>query len=385
MDLEAVIQRMNALEKQINEYDRSFKSLSDQISILDDKIERLPGDYRDLKDDINQLRKKITALGTHDKAMSQLRKETSEKFSDSENRLKQEQEKQSQQYQNDFRILSEKIERLDGKLKNELDKKVQQYVKEESQILNTVEKIEQSVSQKLKKDDDIRRNQEIHKKDIQMLTKRVEIISDDISQFPKLQIELVNKISVFAEDLKQIEGQIGELKASETQRKSAQNAFIEQQEIVQKNREVRFEEIQRKNAEEIQSITPMLDKLEKKDKELTQFRDALEESTRLYERRLKEISELYQLFENKYQKEWNELSTNLEKNFSNFTLINEEKQSSFNDKMDEFKTRMTSMEDELNDIQELLGLMSEELQKGMLSLIKMGSNWKEAFDSLQGK
>ncbi len=385
MDLEAVIQRMNALEKQINEYDRSFKSLSDQISILDDKIERLPGDYRDLKDDINQLRKKIAALGTHDKAMSQLRKETSEKFSDSENRLKQEQEKQSQQYQNDFRILSEKIERLDGKLKNELDKKVQQYVKEESQILNTVEKIEQSVSQKLKKDDDIRRNQEIHKKDIQMLTKRVEIISDDISQFPKLQIELVNKISVFAEDLKQIEGQIGELKASETQRKSAQNAFIEQQEIVQKNREVRFEEIQRKNAEEIQSITPMLDKLEKKDKELTQFRDALEESTRLYERRLKEISELYQLFENKYQKEWNELSTNLEKNFSNFTLINEEKQSSFNDKMDEFKTRMTSMEDELNDIQELLGLMSEELQKGMLSLIKMGSNWKEAFDSLQGK
>ncbi len=385
MDLEAVIQRMNALEKQINEYDRSFKSLSDQISILDDKIERLPGDYRDLKDDINQLRKKIAALGTHDKAMSQLRKETSEKFSDSENRLKQEQEKQSQQYQNDFRILSEKIERLDGKLKNELDKKVQQYVKEESQILNTVEKIEQSVSQKLKKDDDIRRNQEIHKKDIQMLTKRVEIISDDISQFPKLQIELVNKISVFAEDLKQIEGQIGELKASETQRKSAQNAFIEQQEIVQKNREVRFEEIQTKNAEEIQSITPMLDKLEKKDKELTQFRDALEESTRLYERRLKEISELYQLFENKYQKEWNELSTNLEKNFSNFTLINEEKQSSFNDKMDEFKTRMTSMEDELNDIQELLGLMSEELQKGMLSLIKMGSNWKEAFDSLQGK
>ena len=385
MDIETVVKRIDVLEKQINEYENTFKSLNDQISILDNKIERLPGEYHDLKDDIAQLRKNVSALGTHDKAMAQLRKETNEKISNSDNRLKQEQEKQNQQYQNDFRILSEKIERLDGKVKTELDKKVQQYVKEESQILTTVEKIEQSVTQKMKKDDDIRRNLEIHKKDIQTLSKRVEIISDDISQFPKLQIELVNKVSTFAEDLKYIENQIVELKASETQRKTAQNAFIEQQEILQKNREVRFEEIQKRTAEEIQPIAPMLDKLKRSDKELTQFKDNLEESTRLYERRLKEISELYQLFEIKYQKEWNELSTNLEKNFSNFTLINEEKQSSFSSKLDEYKTRMTSLEDEINDIQELLGLMSEELQKGMLSLIKMGSNWKEAFDALQGK
>lgn len=385
MDLETVIKRIDALEKQIKENEKSFKSLNDQITNLDNKFERLPADYHDLKDDIAQLRKKISALGTQDKSMAQLRKETNEKISNSDTRLKQEQEKQSQQYQNDFRMLSEKIERLDGKVKTELDKKVQQYVKEESQILATVEKIEQSVAQKIKKDDDIRRNQEIHKKDIQTLSKRIEIISDDISQFPKLQIELVNKVSTFTEDLKYIESQIVELKASETQRKSAQNAFIEQQGIIQKNQEVRFEEIQKRTAEEIQSIAPMLDKLKTRDKELTQFKKSLEESTRLYERRLKEISELYQLFETKYQKEWNELATNLDKNFSNFTLINEEKQSSLTNRMDELKTRMISMEDELNDIQELLGLMSEELQKGMLSLIKMGSNWKEAFDALQDR
>ena len=385
MDLQTVIKRIDALEKQIQEYEKGYKSLSDQIAILDGKIERLPGDYHDLKDDIAQLRKSISAVGMHDKAMTLLRKETNEKISNSDNRMKQEQEKQSQQYQNDFRILSEKIERLDGKVKTELDKKVQQYVREESQILATVEKIEQSVAQKLKKDDDIRRNQEIYKKDVQALSKRIEIISDDISQFPKLQIDLVNKVSAFAEDLKFIQNQIAELKSSESQRKSAQKAFIEQQEIVQKNYEVRFEEVQKRTAEAIVPIAPMLDKLKTRDKELTQFKSSLEESTRLYDRRLKEISELYQLFETKYQKEWNELSTNLDKNFSNFTLINEEKQSSFTGKIDEIRTRMTSLEDEIKDIQELLGLMSEELQKGMLSLIKMGSNWKEAFDALQDK
>ncbi|HAF61458.1 MAG TPA: hypothetical protein DCK95_03935 [Anaerolineaceae bacterium] len=385
MDLETVVKRIDALERQVKGYDKSFKSLSDQVANLDNKIERLPAEYHDLKDDINQLRKTIASLKTYDKALEKVRKDTNDKFINFDGELRQEREKQSEQYQTDFRSLTEKIERMDGKIRSEVDKKIQQYVEEESHILLTVEKIEQSVAQKLKKDEDIRRNQEIHKKDIQAINKRVEIISDDISQFPKIQIDLISKVSAFTEDLKQIESQLGELKTAETQRKLAQNAFIEQQEINQKNREARFEEIQRKNAEEIQPIAPMLDKLEKKEKELAQFRNSLEESTRLYERRLKEISELYQLFETKYQKEWDELKANLDKSFSNFTLINEEKQSAFVNRMDELKTRMTSLEDELKDIQELLGLMGEEVQKGMLSLIKMGNNWKEAFDALQGK
>jgi len=128
-----------------------------------------------------------------------------------------------------------------------------------------------------------------------------------------------------------------------------------------------------------------LDKLNQKEKELTLLSDNLDETTRLYERRLKEVSELYQLFEAKYQKEWNAFRNDAEKNWANNSLINEEKQSAINNRVEDLKTRVTSFEDQIGDIQELLGLMSAEIQKGMLNLMKMANNWKDAFDNIQTK
>jgi chromosome segregation ATPase len=385
MNLETIIKRMDALEERIQDYDKIFKNFNDTIADLNNKVTNLPAEYHDLKDEIGQLRKSIAGIGNFDKALTQIRKDTNEKIENLEKEAKKQQEQQTNLYQSDMRSLSAKVDRLDTKVKSELDKKIQRYIEEDSHVLSTVERIEQSVNTKLKSDEDVRRNHEIQKRDIQSISKRLEILGDDVSQFQKQQVDITNKLAILSDSSKQVETQINELKVSETQRKMAQNAFIEQQEIAQKQRELRVDEIQRKASEEILRISPMLEKLVQKEKELTQIGNDLDEVTKLYERRLKEVSELYQLFEAKYQKEWNGFKNEIERNWSNFSLINDEKQSAFTNRMDELKSRIFLLEDQTKDIQELLGLMSEEIQKGMLSLLKMANNWKDAFDNIQGK
>lgn len=383
MDLETIIKRLDDLEGRVKDYDKVFKTVADQIADLDKKLSGLPANYRDLKDEVNQVKKTLAGIGTYDKAMTQLRKDMNDKFEEQNKNAAIQQEQFSKLYQSDLKSISAKTDRLDGKLKSELDKKLQRYIDEDSRTLATVDKIELSVNKKLKEDEDIRRNLEVQKRDLESVMKRVEIITDDISQFPKQQVDLFTKFSLLSEDINQIQAQLQELKASETQRKMAQTAFIEQQEINNKNRENRFDEIQRKALEEIQRITSLVDKLNQKEKELALVNDNLEETTRLYERRLREVSELYQLFETKYQKEWNTFKSDSEKNWANYSLINEEKQTAFNNRMEELKNRVTTFEDQMNDVQELLGLMSSEIQKGMLSLMKMANNWKDAFDNIQ--
>lgn len=383
MDLETIIKRLDDLEGRVKDYDKVFKTVADQIADLDKKLSGLPANYRDLKDEVNQVKKTLAGIGTYDKAMTQLRKDMNDKFEEQNKNAAIQQEQFSKLYQSDLKSISAKTDRLDGKFKSELDKKLQRYIDEDSRTLATVDKIELSVNKKLKEDEDIRRNLEVQKRDLESVMKRVEIITDDISQFPKQQVDLFTKFSLLSEDINQIQAQLQELKASETQRKMAQTAFIEQQEINNKNRENRFDEIQRKALEEIQRITPLVDKLNQKEKELALVNDNLEETTRLYERRLREVSELYQLFETKYQKEWNTFKSDSEKNWANYSLINEEKQTAFNNRMEELKNRVTTFEDQMNDVQELLGLMSSEIQKGMLSLMKMANNWKDAFDNIQ--
>ena len=385
MNLETIVKRMDDLEERIQGYESMFKSLGEKIADLDTKVANLPAEYRDVKEDISQLRKGIENTSYIDKAITQVRKDTNEKFVNLEKETKKQQDQQAKLQQTDLRSLSARIERLDGKVQSELGKKIQQYIDEDSHVLATVEKIEQSVNAKLKSDDDIRRNAEIQKRDVQSVTKRVEILGDDLAQFRKQQTEIASKFAILLEGTRQTEIQIAELKGSETQRKMNQAAFIEQQEIAQKQREIRFDEIQRKTSDEVQRISPLLDRLSQKEKELTQAAGNLDEMTTSYERRLKEVTELYQLFEAKYQKEWSGFKTDVEKGWSNFSLINDEKQSAVAARMDDMKSRIFFLEDQTNDLRELLGLMSSEIQKGMLSLMKMANNWKDAFDNLEEK
>lgn len=385
MDLETIVKRIDEIEKKNQAYDKHFKNLGEQISNLENKIMGLPSDYRELKDDVSQLKKAISALGNTDKAFTQIRKDTIDKLGDLEKRMLKQQEQQTKVTQSDLQSISGKVDRFDAKMNSELDKKLQRYMEEDSRLLATVEKIEQSVTIKLKSDEDIRRNIEIHHRDIQNMSKRLEIIENDLPHYSKQQGEIQGKLSVFSDDQKQMDKQFQELKASETQRKLAFGAFIEQQEILQKDRESQFEEIHQKATNEIQEITAMREKMLQKEKELGQIGSNLDEVTKSYERRLKEVTELYQLFETKYQKEWSAFKNDVDKNWSNFSLINEEKQGAFTSRMDDMKSRMMALEDQTQDVQELLGLMSAEIQKGMLSLMKMANNWKDAFDSIQGK
>jgi len=53
--------------------------------------------------------------------------------------------------------------------------------------------------------------------------------------------------------------------------------------------------------------------------------------------------------------------------------------------MDDLRSNIVLLEDQTNDLKELLGLMSSEIQKGMLSLMKMATAWKDAFDHIEGK
>ncbi len=385
MDLKTIITRMDDLEERVQEYDRVFRTFSEKIADLETKVTSLPSEYRNIKDDLAQLKKVVSGIGNVDKSLTQMRKDTNDKITALQTESKKQQEQQKKLQQSDIKTLSAKVDRLDTRLKSELDKKINAYKTEDSHLLETVEKIEQSVNAKLKSDENVRRDQEIQKKDVQSVRSRLEIIGDDLTQFRKQQAELAGKLAALLDTIKPLEVQVTELKASETQRKTAQTAFLEQQEIAQKQREMRFEEIQNKTSEEMQKISLMLERITRKEKDLTQIGNGLDDMKASYERRLKEITELYQLFETKYQKDWSSFRSEVEKNWSNFSLINEEKQSSFTNRMDELKTRILLVEDQANDIRDLLGVMSSEIQKGMINLTKMANTWKDAFDNIEGK
>jgi len=385
MDRETALKKIDTLEERIQGYETMFRTITDKIVNLDNKVANFPQAYREIKEQMNQLRMSVENTEYIDKAIGQVRKEGQEKLVDLEKELKSQIDQQNKIQKESFQTLLVKINQLDARLKTELDKKVQQYIREDSQVLETIEKIEQSVNTKLKGFEDLYHLMEGQKREIQSVTDRVEIMGEDMAQFQKQQGELIKKFNDLLDNSKQIVAQFAELQGAETKRKVDQATFLEKQEIAQKQMEIRFNGMQQKISEVVQQIPEVLERMIQKEKQFNEITNKYTEMATAYERRTKEVTELYQIFEEKFQKEWNSFKIDAEKSWSNFSLIHEEKQSALETRLDEMKARTLSLEDQINDLQEILGLLSSEIQKSMLSLMKMANTWKDAFDAIKQK
>jgi hypothetical protein len=71
------------------------------------------------------------------------------------------------------------------------------------------------------------------------------------------------------------------------------------------------------------------------------------------------------MLDEKFRQEWNTYKTDSDKKWSNVSIAFEEKQGGISDQIDKIKERLLIVEDNTHEMQELLILMSKEIQKGM--------------------
>ena len=64
-------------------------------------------------------------------------------------------------------------------------------------------------------------------------------------------------------------------------------------------------------------------------------------------------------------------------------MVIDDKQGGYSDQFQSLKDRMVLIEDTTSEIQEILVLMSAEIQKGMQKIMKMVNGWMDAFGKIK--
>ena len=159
--------------------------------------------------------------------------------------------------------------------------------------------------------------------------------------------------------------------------------MVEQQTISQREHERVWKEWQQQFDESIKQIYRLLPELQNQQLELGKTKTSFDEINQRFERRINEVTELYRLMDEKFRQEWATYKADSDKKWSNISVVFDEKQGSFSDQMEKMRERVLAVEDSTHEMQEVLILMSREIQKGMQSLTNMVNGWMDAFGEIK--
>jgi len=153
-----------------------------------------------------------------------------------------------------------------------------------------------------------------------------------------------------------VDMRINELQASEAERRQAQSAFIEKQNLLQVDRERAWKDWQARFADitkQARELNTQLQALDAMNRTLKRSQLAFDDITQTFERRVNEISELQRLVEERFRQEWVAFKADDQKRWTNYTLSQEDQHREFNRTFEKHNERLVLLEDITQEIRDL--------------------------------
>jgi chromosome segregation ATPase len=380
MNLEELIIKVEKFDDQIKSVNKSLSTFNNKINEVDDKTSGFLDLMRNEKKEIARLNSIVMGLGQFDATITQMRVDFNRKINDLQKQRKQEEQLRANLVDEDIKSIQPLIEKTRTELTNEFDKKLSSFLEEDRRLINRLKEIEIKANEILK---DYKGGLNSFNQDLRRTVKQVENLQAEVGASRGKQNEIQSKLEVISDSLRTNESRLNEIIATESERRQAQLDFIEKQSLIQKERDRTWVEWEQQFEESSKQIFGLLPELQNQKLGLEQSKNKFKDITQQFERRIKELTEMYRLMDEKFRKEWATYKADSEKRWSNISMVIDDKQGGYSNQFQSLKDRMVLVEDNTHEMQEVLLLMSTEIQKGMQNIMKMVNGWMDAFGQIK--
>ena len=261
-------------------------------------------------------------------------------------------------------------------------------MEEDFRLGRLIEEVNQKVSEYRRGDEDFRRSIKLLEESHRQETKRVTDIQGEMAAVRKRQDEQRGKVDLVTESMRKMELRIGEFHAAESERRQAQAAFVDKQNMaalerdrVWKEWQIRFDLIERQGM----GLDAQLQAIEATHRLVKRSQESFDDITQRFERRINEITEMARLTEDRFRQEWVAFRADDQKRWTNYALVQEEQQRELTRHFDRYNDRIVLLEDLTQEIQDLVHQIKEENQKRLQSLLALSHDWVEQYDRVFGR
>jgi len=388
---------MEQFQKQLDWLDEEHRKTKTALELSEKRIVSLEGELppfsqqiKDLSGEITRLSAVLARVDQFDEAILQLRIEAKQAVEALEDQIKKREEGSEKVRRVEIRALEESLVDIRKEISAiaEVKRGLQARVEEESRLGRSIDEVRLRI-------DTIRRSEEEYTRTYRLLedgrrqdAKRLTDLQGEAAALRKHVDDLRGKMELNSTSLRKIETRLNEMSTLEVERREAQAKFLDNQALLQVERErvwkdwqARFEAIERQTSE----VESNLQAIDATHREVKRSQQTLEELNQLVERRMNEMTEIQRLSEERFRQEWVTFKADDQKRWTNYTLTQEEQRGEAQRQYTRLSDRVTQIDDNIQEIQDVLQQMNEQTEKRLQSMLAVVHEWVSAYERSLGR
>jgi chromosome segregation ATPase len=383
MDLETIVKQIEELENQLSSLKKSVASQNSRLGDLDDRSVNFLEKNRETNNELSKLRSTINGLSQFDPALTKLRVDIGRQLEEIEKRNQLNVKMLEKVHNDEVNSVNQTLDKTRRELSAQIDERFKRFSDENARITTSFKETEKKVDEKINSDDSFKLSMHSLESEFNQNKKVVDNLTAEFDSFKKRFEEVRFKSEDLLDNIRNNESRLNEIVATENERKQAFIEIIEQQTLIRNERDRIWKDWETQFNESINQVYKLIPDLQNQQVEMRKTKESFEEISQKFERRINELTEMFRLMDEKFRKEWATFRSDLEKRWSGVTLLLEDKQQDFGGELEKINDRILSVEDSTHDMQEVLLLMSKEIQKGMQGLMSMVNGWMDAFGQIK--
>lgn len=270
----------------------------------------------------------------------------------------------------------------------DLKKAILGRVEEDYRLARLIEENEVKFVDGRRSDEEYRRSQKLLEEGQRQDAKRLADLQGEVTAIRKRLDEQRGKVDLVSDTVRKIDTRLGDIQSAETERRQAQTAFVDRQNMAYMEREriwkdwqSRFEAIERQAG----GLEGQMQVLDSTHRSVKRAQESFEDITQRFERRINEITEMQRLTEERYRQEWVGFRADDQKRWTSYSLVQEEQQREMTRQFERYNDQVTGLEDSLQEIEDLVHLITAENQKRLQTLLAISHEWMEEYDRAFGR
>jgi chromosome segregation ATPase len=217
--------------------------------------------------------------------------------------------------------------------------------------------------------------------------KRIADIQGDITSLRKRLDENREKGALNADGIRNMENRFAELLASETERRQAQAAFLEQQALGQLDRDHAWKDWKEKYdifLKEASTLDSQVQTLDETMRGAKKAQDTYLDLNTKLERRISEVTEMQRLAEDRLRQEWISFKTDDQKRWTGYSLSSEESLRDIRKDMQKVEERTTTLGDVAQVLQDQMHQTTDTTEQQLQELMNVVHGWMTSYQRIMG-
>ena len=390
MDDDQILKRIEWLDDERRKDKTTLSLIDDRTNELVERTQPLPKKLNDFEGELTRIKTILGRIDQFDETILQLRVEAKESLDALEKEVKNREEEGAKVRRIELRAIDKSVADIRKELTpiQELQRGLQARIEEEKRMNRSLDDLVVQI-------DAVKRGEEEYLRSYRLLedgrrqdSKRLLDLQGEVATLRKHMDDQRGRMELSTTGFKKLEARLNELVSVETERRESQAKFLEEQSLVQVERERAWKAWEAKLdtiVEQTADVEMNLQTLDTTHRDIQRSQQALEELTQKVDRRINEMTEIQRLAEERFRQEWVTFKADDQKRWTNYTLTQDEDRGEVTRQTQKIADRVTDLEDDHQIVQDTLRQIIEQTDQRVQSLLVVIHDWVSKHDRSLGR